>query len=133
QININIEEIFSYFYFSLMIYLILTTLWALILMASGHLTSILMLYINIEMSDLEDFDHVFDIRREEEYDRIQLEEQENRCNIARCRHRCIRYYLRDTSRASMSTYKNPFLLLENTLNIPMFLLMNWQQIQHENK
>ncbi|KAJ9586320.1 hypothetical protein L9F63_020028, partial [Diploptera punctata] len=43
------------------------------------------------MSDLEDFDHVFGIRGEEEFDRvyqrIQLEEQENRHNIARCRRR----------------------------------------------
>ncbi|KAJ9586377.1 hypothetical protein L9F63_019958, partial [Diploptera punctata] len=41
------------------------------------------------MSDLEDFDHVFGIRGEEEFDRvyqrIQLEEQENRRNIARRR------------------------------------------------
>ncbi|KAJ9586788.1 hypothetical protein L9F63_019621, partial [Diploptera punctata] len=46
------------------------------------------------MSDLEDFDHVFGIHGEEEFDRvyqrIQLEEQENRRNIA-CRRRvCIR-------------------------------------------
>ncbi|KAJ9588621.1 hypothetical protein L9F63_028076, partial [Diploptera punctata] len=42
------------------------------------------------MSDLEDFDHVFGIHGEEEFDRvyqrIQLEEQENRRNIA-CRRR----------------------------------------------
>ncbi|KAJ9598579.1 hypothetical protein L9F63_010750, partial [Diploptera punctata] len=53
------------------------------------------------MSDLEDFDHVFGIRGEEEFDRvyqrIQLEEQENRRNIARRRRVCIRYYLRDAS------------------------------------
>ncbi|KAJ9594702.1 hypothetical protein L9F63_014036, partial [Diploptera punctata] len=46
------------------------------------------------MSDLEDFDHVFGIRGEEEFDRvyqrIQLEEQENRRNIARRRRRRIR-------------------------------------------
>ncbi|KAJ9577201.1 hypothetical protein L9F63_006175, partial [Diploptera punctata] len=48
-----------------------------------------------KMSDLEDFDHVFGIRGEEEFDRvyqrIQLEEQENRRNIARRRRVCIRY------------------------------------------
>ncbi|KAJ9591425.1 hypothetical protein L9F63_002031, partial [Diploptera punctata] len=47
-----------------------------------------------KMSDLEDFDHVFGICREEEFDRvyqrIQLEEQENRHNIARCKRRHIR-------------------------------------------
>ncbi|KAJ9588990.1 hypothetical protein L9F63_017725, partial [Diploptera punctata] len=46
------------------------------------------------MSYLENYDHVFGIRGEEEFDRvyqrIQLEEQENRRNIARHRHRRIR-------------------------------------------
>ncbi|KAJ9599948.1 hypothetical protein L9F63_009776 [Diploptera punctata] len=50
-----------------------------------------------KMLDLEDFNHVFGIRGEEEFDRvyqrIQLEEQENRRNIARHRRRCIRFYL----------------------------------------
>ncbi|KAJ9586178.1 hypothetical protein L9F63_020183, partial [Diploptera punctata] len=40
---------------------------------------------------LEDFDHVFGIRGEEEFDRvyqrIQLEEQENWRNVARCSRR----------------------------------------------
>ncbi|KAJ9583307.1 hypothetical protein L9F63_022348, partial [Diploptera punctata] len=56
------------------------------------------------MSGLEDFDHVFGIRGEEEFDRVyqrtQLEEQENRRNIARRRRR-IRYYLRDASIESL--------------------------------
>ncbi|KAJ9594921.1 hypothetical protein L9F63_013781, partial [Diploptera punctata] len=42
-----------------------------------------------EMSDLEDFDHVF--------------EQENRRNIARCRRRCIRYYLQDANVAKKAS------------------------------
>ncbi|KAJ9576236.1 hypothetical protein L9F63_006898, partial [Diploptera punctata] len=49
----------------------------------------------------DDVDHVFGIRGEEEFDRvyqiIQLEEQENRRNIARRRRRRIRFYLRDAS------------------------------------
>ncbi|KAJ9596277.1 hypothetical protein L9F63_027099, partial [Diploptera punctata] len=51
-------------------------------------------YKSSMMSDLEDFDHVFGIRGEEEFDRvyqrIQLEEQENRRNIACHRRVCIR-------------------------------------------
>ncbi|KAJ9578365.1 hypothetical protein L9F63_005397, partial [Diploptera punctata] len=46
-----------------------------------------------KMLDLEDFDHVFSIRGEEEFDRvyqrIQLEEQENRRNTARPKRKCI--------------------------------------------
>ncbi|KAJ9601546.1 hypothetical protein L9F63_000289 [Diploptera punctata] len=68
------------------------------------------------MSDLEDFDHVFGICGEEEFDRvyqrIQLEEQENRRNIAHRRRVCIRI-----SQCSKYLIRNSqFIVLQTSYN-----------------